>query len=133
MTQYEILLNILDRLRAEAPPGFSSYHPAADETELLNVARSKAFIHLLLKVYFGITAFQEREAYVTEGTSDGGIDAYYIDGAKKIIYSVEVQNDREELRGKGIGTKLLMMDVTRTFSMENGHRRTVSRTIPKSQ
>ncbi|MBM2825738.1 MAG: hypothetical protein HW402_1402, partial [Dehalococcoidales bacterium] len=59
-TRYLVLVRVLDQLRQEAPPGFRSYHPAAEDAEGLNIARAKAFLHLFLKVYFGILDFSTR-------------------------------------------------------------------------
>ena len=89
MTKYRTLVNVLDSLRIEAPEGYKTYHPLPSETEKMNAARSKALLHLFLKVKFGILGFQDRESFVTEGPNDGGIDAYYIDGENRIIYFIQ--------------------------------------------
>lgn len=52
-------------------------------------ARSLAFIHLYLKVKFGLVDFSAREAFITDGSYDGGIDAYYIDPGAKIVYMLQ--------------------------------------------
>ena len=91
MTPYKVLVRVLDQLRAEAPPNHKRYHPSAEDADGLNTARAKAFIHLFLKVYFGLLDFVEREAHVTEGPSDGGIDAYYIDPERKVIYFIQAK------------------------------------------
>lgn len=87
--RYDILVRVLDQLRLEAPSEYRSYHPMDDDGEGLNMARSKAFIHLLLKVYFGLLEFSEREGFITEGPQDGGIDAYYVDSERKVICFVQ--------------------------------------------
>ena len=57
-----MLVNILDRLRLEAPAKYASrYNPPVDVPEKLNQARSRAFIHLYMKVSFGLLDFEERE------------------------------------------------------------------------
>src|ERR1035437_10095605 len=89
MTKYEILVQVLDRLRSEAPTTFKSYHPESEDIDGVNAARSKAFIHLFLKVRFGLLSFDDREIYITEGTNDGGIDAYYIDTQTRTIFFVQ--------------------------------------------
>lgn len=89
MTQYKILLRILDCLREEAPPEFSSFHPDPKDNDKLNAARSKAFIHLFLKVKFGMTNFKFRHSYLTEGAQDGGVDAYFIDTQNKKLYLIQ--------------------------------------------
>ncbi len=77
--QYETLVKILDRLRHEAPDSYKSYKPGKDDEEGLIKARSLSFIHLLLKVKFGITDFLVRHQHITDETQDGGLDAYFID------------------------------------------------------
>ena len=77
--QYETLVKILDRLRSEAPASYASYNPAEGEQGRLIKARSLAFIHLLLKVKFGITDFLKRHQHITDGPQDGGLDAYFIE------------------------------------------------------
>jgi hypothetical protein len=89
MAQYEVLLKVLDKLREEAPEEYKSYHPNANDTEKLNAARSKAYIHLFLKVKCGITSFKMRQSCITEGSQDGGIDAYFIDRENKKLYLIQ--------------------------------------------
>jgi hypothetical protein len=79
MSTYHVLVRVLDCLRREAPPERRSYYPETSDVEGVNAARSKAFIHLFLKVRFGLLTFNERDEYITEGAQDGGVDAYYID------------------------------------------------------
>jgi hypothetical protein len=79
MSKYETLVNILDQLRKEAPPENKRYYHIETDLEKVNQARSRAFIHLFLKVKFGLLDFKERERVVTDGPYDSGIDAYYID------------------------------------------------------
>lgn len=89
MTKYGILLNILDQLRNEAPTENRRYYPAENDNEGLNQARSRAFIHLYLKVKFGLLDFKARERLVTDGSNDGGIDAYYINEEIKKVYFIQ--------------------------------------------
>lgn len=89
MGNYETLVRILDQIRKEAPYQYKSYYPLDNETEKLNQARSKAFIHLYLKVRFGLLNFEERERYITDDIDDGGIDGYYIDEENKQIYLIQ--------------------------------------------
>ena len=84
MSNYETLVNILDQIRKEAPSQYKTYYPLESEMEKLNQARSRAFVHLYLKVKFGLLDFIEREGYVVDGTDDGGIDGYYIDKENKL-------------------------------------------------
>ncbi len=89
--KYMILLNVLDKLRNEASEGYKSYYPSEEDIEKLNNARAKAFIHLFLKVKFGLLEFLEREEFITDGPNDGGVDAYYIDRENKIIYIIQAK------------------------------------------
>lgn len=96
-TKYEILINVLDTLCKEAPDTETKYKFGKTEnhrnintfTEKLNQSRSRAYIHLYLKVKFGIASFQEREKLITDGSNDGGIDAYYIDVDNKTIHLIQ--------------------------------------------
>jgi len=83
--KYETLVNILDQIRKEAPPEFKRYHVLDTDIEKLNNARSRAFIHLFLKVRFGLLDFKDREYFLTDGPDDGGVDAYFIN---KESYSI---------------------------------------------
>ena len=90
MNKYDILLNILDKIRHESAstPRSSTYLPAGDAVELINQARSRAYIHLYLKVNFGLLDFMEREHFITDGAYDGGVDGYYISVDSKIVYFI---------------------------------------------
>ena len=46
-------------------------------------------VHLLLKIRFGLRSFKDREDLITDGTNDGGIDAYYISHASHTIYFIQ--------------------------------------------
>jgi hypothetical protein len=87
--KYEMLVKVLDRLASEAPPSYKKYHSNVNDLESLTLSRSLAFIHLLLKVKFGLTAFLERHEYITDGSQDGGIDAYFIDPENKKIFFIQ--------------------------------------------
>lgn len=89
MSKYKTLVHILDQIRHEAPARFSKYHPEETNQEKVNQARSRALIHLFLKVNFGLLKFEDRERLVTDGSYDGGIDAYYIDKDTRTIYIVQ--------------------------------------------
>jgi len=60
MDVYNDLIKILDTLRNEAPTTFRRYYPEVTQIEELNKARAKAYIHLFLKVKFGLTDFLDR-------------------------------------------------------------------------
>ncbi len=87
--KYDVLINVLDTIRKNAPKEYKKYHPLDSEIEKLNQARSRAYIHLFLKVKFGILDFLEREEYITDESQDAGIDAYYIDVDTKTIYYIQ--------------------------------------------
>ena len=121
MSKYEDLIKILDNLRNEAPKENSRYYPNENDTEKVNQARSRAYIHLFLKVKFGIIGFKEREDLITDGTSDGGIDGYYIDKEKKIIYLIQskFRTTDTNFQNKEIAMEeLLAMDVVRILHGE---------------
>ena len=89
MSNYNTLIRILDQIRKEAPAQYKSYYPLEIETEKLSQARSKAFVHLYLKVRFGLLHFEERQKYITDDIDDGGIDGYYLDKENKTIYLIQ--------------------------------------------
>lgn len=121
MSKYQDLVNIIDSLRNEAPENYKRYHPTSDDDVKLMNARSRAFIHLFMKVKFGLTEFLERESYVTDDTSDGGIDAYYIDYAEKVIYLIQskFRNSDENFQSREIALQdILAMDINRILDGE---------------
>ena len=89
MSKYLTLVNILDELRKEAPIEYKKYYPIETNIEDLNNARARAYIHLFLKVKFGMLTFLERENFITDDTNDGGVDAYYLDKEQKKIYFIQ--------------------------------------------
>jgi hypothetical protein len=111
--KYQTLLNILDRLMSEAPAKFKKYYPKKDDLEKLNQARSRTYIHLYLKVKFGLLEFEEREHFVTDGSSDGGIDGYYIHKEERMIYFIQskFRTNEKNFHGKEITlSEILNMD-----------------------
>lgn len=120
--KYNILLNVLDTLRKEAPQEYKKYHPLDSEKEKLNQARSRAYIHLFLKVKFGLLDFLERENYVTDESQDGGIDAYYIDSQNKEIYFIQskFRITQKNFESKDIALEeILSMDIDRITDGED--------------
>lgn len=118
MSKYKDLVAILDGLCKEAevkfPRLFNSTDPKRKEA-----ARSRAYIHLLLKVRFGLLEADKREYVVTDGTNDGGIDAYFIDRNDRIVYLIQSkfrQNDKIFESREIQYTELLSMDVERIIS-----------------
>lgn len=101
MSRYQILLNVLDEIRHESHE--TKYEKLyidqarLEDEEYVIGARSRAYIHLYLKVMYGLFDFTQREQFVTDGSRDGGIDGYYIDAEKKIIYLIQSKfRTREE-------------------------------------
>jgi len=91
MAKYETLLRVLDQIRDEAreTKWKSVYAVGSRNSEKISQARSRAYIHLYLKVMFGMASFSDREHHVTDGSYDGGIDGYYIDSDLKRIYLLQ--------------------------------------------
>lgn len=120
--KYEILLNILDKLRSETSAKHSArYLPSITEPEQINNARSRAFIHLYLKVLFGILDFDDREKQITDGSYDGGIDGYYIEENTKQIYLIQskFRTTEKNFETKEIALEeVLKMDVNRILEGE---------------
>jgi len=120
--KYNTLVNILDRIRFEAPKEQKRYRAKPSDIEKLNLARSRALIHLYLKVSFGLLDFKERERLVTDGSQDGGIDAYYIDETDKkiILIQSKFRANPENYENKEITlSELLKMDVDRISDGES--------------
>lgn len=121
MSKYDDLIKILDILRKEAPKENNRYYPDEKDTEKVNQARSRAYIHLFLKVKFGIIDFRDRENIITDGASDGGIDGYFIDKGNKVIYLIQskFRTTDNNFRNKEIAMEeLLSMDVIRILHGE---------------
>lgn len=122
MSKYDDLVNILDALRCEAPKENKRYYVDQTDIEKVNQARSRAYIHLFLKVKFGITDFEQREALITDGASDGGIDGYFIEKESKTIYFIQskFRTTDNNFRNKDIAIEeLLAMDVKRVMEGED--------------
>lgn len=124
ITKYQILVDILDKLRQEVKPTsqfFAKYNPSDGDNEKVNQARSRAFIHLFLKVSFGILEFDNREKYITDGSYDGGIDGYYINDENKTIYFIQAKFriNEKNFEKKEIGLdEVLVMDTNRILDGE---------------
>ena len=119
--KYKTLLNTLDQICEEAPDNFTSYKVDKTDLDLLNQARSKAFVHLFLKVKFGITSFVERQDFITEGTQDGGVDAYYIDKENKKISLIQskFRTTKDNFEKKKItANDLVSMEIQRILKGE---------------
>jgi hypothetical protein len=123
MTKYEILINILDTIIKEAPTSLSKKYPIPNSVtkEQIIQPRSRAFIHLFLKVQFGLLDFKKREHFVTDGSYDGGIDGYYINTENKTIYFIQskFRPNSKNFAFKEIELKeILIMDINRILDGE---------------
>jgi AIPR protein len=120
--RYQTLLRVLDKIRSEAPEAQASrYRPDDDDIEKINQARARAFIHLYMKVMFGLSGFSERERTITDAASDGGIDGYYIDSDAKLIYFIQskFRTTQKNFESKEIQLEeLLAMDLSRILDGE---------------
>ena len=114
MIKYNTLINILDKIKNEAPAAYTRYYPEIKDLEKINQARSRSYIHLFLKVKFGILDFEEREHFITDGSNDGGIDGYYISKEEKKIYIIQskFRTNPKNFENKEIElNEILQMDV----------------------
>lgn len=122
MNKYSTLLNILDKIRSEAIAPFESkYNPPDSDIEKINQARSRAFIHLYLKVSFGILNFSDREYCITDGSYDGGVDGYFINSDTKTIYFIQskFRTNEKNFENKEIKLEeILVMDINRILEGE---------------
>ncbi|MBA4155730.1 hypothetical protein, partial [Flavobacterium sp.] len=122
MSKYSTLVNILDTIIKEAPASMSKkYSTYKSDNEQLNQSRSRAFIHLFLKVSFGLLSFEEREHFLTDGSYDGGIDGYYINPENKTVYLIQSKfraNDKNFENKQIAFEEILTMDVNRILDGE---------------
>lgn len=118
--KYNSLVNILDVLAKEAPTAYKNY-TITDNCEKNNQIRSRCLIHLFLMVRFGVMNFLDREAFITEGAYDGGIDGFYIDKEKKIIYLIQSKFRTNEYNFENVEIsidEILKMDIGRILTGE---------------
>lgn len=120
--RYKVFIDILDQIRNESPANLQTkYLPNKDDIESVNQARSRAFIHLYLKVMFGLTDFIQRERTIADASSDGGIDAYYINTESKMIYLIQSKfrvTEKNFQEKQILLEELLRMDVNRILDGE---------------
>ena len=122
MLKYNTLLKILDNICNEAPSNFSSYNPDRSDNEKIILARSKAFVHLFLKVKCGITNFRDRHDLITDGSQDGGVDGFFIDREKKKLYLIQskFRPNQENFEEKSItADDLVKMEINRILKGED--------------
>ena len=111
--KYQLLINTLDSLINEAPDELTRYDTSDEETT--NQARARALIHLFLRTRFGLINFVEAEKFITDGSMDGGLDAYYIDCDHKMIYLIQ-----SKFRTKEENFENRSVDGYELFKMELG-------------
>ncbi|MBE5317039.1 MAG: AIPR family protein [Xanthomonadales bacterium] len=115
--RYQFFINVLDGIIREAPARYGKKYPQPPaNADQLNQARSRALIHLFLKVRFGLTAFEDRERTVTDGGYDGGVDAYHICRQTRKIYLLQskFRTTEANFESKEITSdELIAMDVDR--------------------
>jgi hypothetical protein len=87
--KHKLLNSTLDNISESAPAELSIYHPDPENTDAQIHKYSRAQIHLFLRVRFCLLDFNLVESQITDGTGDGGLDAYHIDEEKKVIYLIQ--------------------------------------------
>jgi hypothetical protein len=115
-SKYTTLVHILDQIRREAPQEYKRYHVLETDTDKLDKARSRTFIHLFLKVRFGLLDFKDREYFITDESYDGGVDAYFVNEETKAVYFIQskFRTTQDNFQEKNISfDELLKMDVDR--------------------
>ena len=63
MSKYNDLVNIIESLRNEAPQEYKRYHPKKNDVDANRKSLSRTYLHLFLKVKFGLVDFESRECY----------------------------------------------------------------------
>ncbi len=87
--KHNLLKKTLDDIATSAPEELQIYHPDEDNENAQIHKYSRAQIHLFLRVRFGILDFSVVENQITDGTGDGGLDAYHIDENEKVVYLIQ--------------------------------------------
>jgi AIPR protein len=121
--KYSILTHILDEYVRQGQGVRQRKSRFDDSTEeKQNQARARSFIHLYLAATYGILDFEERELTITDGSNDGGIDAYHIDIENKILDIIQskFRVGSSNFESKNISPEeILSIDLDRIL---NGHR-----------
>lgn len=123
--KYAILTHILDEYVREGK-GVRQRSSLFDDSteERKNQARARAFIHLYLAATYGVVSFEDRELTITDGSHDGGIDAYQIDIENKVLDIIQskFRVDSSNFESKNISPEeILSIDLDRILQ---GHRET---------
>lgn len=108
---YNLLVNTLDSIIKEAPKENEKY--SFETVDLHNQSRTRALIHLYIRTKFGLIDFNNAEMLITDGAFDGGLDGYYIDKDKKIIYLIQ-----SKFKHKANGFEEAQMQYKELFLME---------------
>jgi len=120
MIKYDTLVNILDEIISNANFNLDLYLPERGKVDIEN-ARSRALIQFFLKSNFGVLGFEERESLITDGSGDGGLDAYFFDDNKNKIYFIQ-SKFRNNAKNYGIKSikneELWKMDIERIVKGE---------------
>lgn len=119
--KYETLVHILDKIIADRPENRYNKIYCTDNKDALQKSRSRAYIHLFLMAQYGMLDFENRESFITDGSFDGGVDAYYIDKQNKTINIIQskFRNNKDNFESKPIEPdELLSMDIRRITSGE---------------
>ncbi|MBU1132482.1 AIPR family protein [Patescibacteria group bacterium] len=87
--KHNLLKKTLDEIAETAPDHLTIYHPDESDQDGQIHKYSRTQIHLFLRVHFGLLDFNIAEDQITDGTDDGGLDAYHIDAEKKTIYLIQ--------------------------------------------
>lgn len=121
--KYTILTHILDKYVREGKcvrQRSSLFDDSTEERQ--NQARARAFIHLYLAATYGVLSFEDRELTITDGSHDGGIDAYHIDTENKVLDIIQskFRVGSSNFESKNISPEeILSIDLDRIL---NGHR-----------
>lgn len=112
--RFNTLINILDKIIEKNSAISPLFKIDNSNPESLNAIRCRAFIYLYFESEFNISDFSSIESYITEGGNDGGLDAYYIDNPKKIIYLIQSKFRKNKFENKLISAdELAKMEVER--------------------
>jgi len=111
-SRYETLVRIIEKFCQEAPNKLASvYRPdPINQVEMARQAKTRAYCHLYLLVKFGLMDFQSREQLITDGSQDGGLDAYYIDQNNKKVYLIQSKfhHSDQAFENEAVGAAELM-------------------------
>jgi hypothetical protein len=119
--RYETLVRIVEKFCQEAPSELASlYRPDPIKySDKAKQAKARAYCHLYLLVKFGLKSFLEREQLITDGSQDGGLDAYYIDRNAQKVYLIQFKyhHSSQAFEGDSVGaTDLVKVEFDRILT-----------------